>query len=349
MTIAILLAALLALAGWMAYSRRGERGRPAPAPPGSGLAAAGPPVDTERVRAASEAAARRLWKIAFGVPSPQPPLVRAHARVRDLICAVLQVDTLDPAYFPRRPALMPQLLQAMDDPTAESDKLARMIAHDPVLSADVLRMANSSLYRASAAPVETIKRAIVVCGVDALRGIIAAAMLQPVFRASKSNFPRLPRLLWERMERAARAAELYAVQRHPQDRFEAHLVVLLSALGPLAVYGAALDGYSRAPQLTPNPSLCAELVATLGAQMSQRIAKDWEASPRLVSALASGEESLAAALHVGELLGTLSLLEAQAVISRDERRAIVRGAGLSDELSEDIWARISGGARVTAN
>lgn len=271
---------------------------------------------------------------------------RAHAKVRDFICAVLEVDTLDPNYFPRRPALMPQLMQAVNDPGAASEKLSRMIAHDPVITADVLRLANSSLYRVSPAPIETIQRAIAVCGVDALRGILATAMLRPVFRASRTNFPRLPRMLWERTERAARTAELYAAKLHPQDRFEAQLVVLLSALGPLVVYSAALDGYSRAPWLSPQPALFVELIDTLGLQMSQRIARDWQTSARLLAVLEkSSEGTLAAALHVGELLGTLSFLESQTVMSCDERLDIVQSAGLPDDLVEGIWARLAGTAQ----
>jgi HD-like signal output (HDOD) protein len=339
----ILILSLLVLAAWIAYRRQApsnlaaEIRSTAPAP------YSGPPIDVARVEAANRLAAQRLWRLAFAAPAQPPPLVRAHQRVRDLIRAVLQVDTLDPNYFPRRPTLLPQLLQAVNDPNAASDKLSRMIAHDPVLTADVLRVANSSLYRVTAAPIETIQRAIVICGVDTLRGILATALLRPVFRASRTNFPRLPRMLWDRTERAARAAELYAGKTHPQDRFEAQLVILLSALGPLVVYSAALDGYSRAPRLSPNPTLFVELIDTLGAQMSQRIAGDWQTSPRLLAALeGSRAETLATALHVGELLGTLSLLESQNVISADEALDVIKGAGLPDAAVEGIWARLAG-------
>jgi len=342
----VLIVGLLVLAGWMVY-RRGARRNPTlehgSTPAASPVASR---LDGAQVAIASDLMALRLWKLAFAAPVQPPPLVRAHARVRDLICAVLQVDTLDPNYFPRRPTLMPQLMQAIKDPSTDSEKLSRMIAHDPVLTADVLRLANSSLYKIAPAPIETIQRAIVVCGVDALRGILATAMLRPVFRATRTNFPRLPRMLWERTERAARAAELYAAKLHPQDRFEAQLVVLLSALGPLVVYSAALDGYSRAPALTPNPTLFVELIRTLGPQMSQRIARDWQTSPRLIAVLEkSGEDTLATALHVGELLGTLSLLEAQMIISRAERLDIVKNAGIPHELMDGIWTRIAGSAQ----
>jgi HD-like signal output (HDOD) protein len=302
-------------------------------------------VDAARLESAKAQAATRLWKLAFAAPSQAQASPDIHRRVRDNIVAILKVDSLDPRYFPRRPALMPQLLQAVNDPSAASEKISRIIAHDPVLTADVLRLANSSLYRTSPTPIETIQRAIVVCGVDALRGMLATAMLRPVFRATRKNFPRLPRMLWERTERAARAAELYALETIPRDRFEAQLVVLLSALGPLVVYSAALDVYARNPHFSPSAGLCVELIDALAPQMSQRMARDWQTSPRLLAALeGSAEEPLTAALHVGEFFGTLAFLESQTVISRDARRDFIVDAGIGGELADRIWAGLTGTA-----
>lgn len=358
---AILLAGLLMLVGWGIHHRRnsarpmGSSLEPAiePAaatasPPVSGLAPAGSesvqPASTlggSAVEIAGDLASQRLWRLAFGAPTEAAPLEPAHAAVRKFICAVLEVDSLKSDYFPRRPTLMPQLLQAVDDPSTASEKLSRMIAHDPVLTADVLRLANSSVYGISSAPIESVQRAIVVCGVDALRGILATAMLRPVFRASRTNFPRLPRMLWERTERAVRAAEVYALRTNPKDRFEAQLLVLLRALGPLVVYSAALDGYSRSLKLRPNPAMFVELIGSLAPQISLRIARDWQTSPRLVAVLErSGEENLATALHVGELFGTLSFLESQTVISSEERMDSLKTAALPHELTDDIWAQL---------
>jgi HD-like signal output (HDOD) protein len=211
-----------------------------------------------------------------------------------------------------------------------------------VLTVDVLRLANSSLYRLSPTTIETVQRAIVVCGVDALRGMLAAALMRPVFRATRRNFPRLPRMLWERTEFAARAAELYAMESHPQDRFEAQLVALLSALGPLVVYGAALDVFDRNPKFPPQGSLVVELIATLAPQMSQRIAEQWCTSTRLVAALAGAEtEHLTVALQVGELLGTLCFLESQTVITRELRLEAIADGGIAGESTARIWAGLT--------
>jgi HD-like signal output (HDOD) protein len=291
---------------------------------------------------ANSGATERLWRLAFGAPAEAEILQAAHAKVGDAVCAVLQAENLDPKYLPRRPTLMPQLLRAVDDPSAATEKLSRMIAHDPVLTADVLRLANSAVYRTSPAPIETIQRAIVVLGVDSLRGLVATAMLQPVFRATRSNFPRFPRLLWERTERAARAAEMYALKTLPQDRFEAQLAALMSALGPLVVYGATLDAYAGRPNLAPNASLCASLITALGPQVAVRVARHWDTSPRLVAAIEGApQETLSTALCVGELLGTLSLLEAQHVMAADEGLALAQKAGFPSSTITPIWERLT--------
>jgi hypothetical protein len=311
-----------------------------PGPEGAG--SPGLELGGSRIELANSLVTERLWRLAFSATSQAQFLEPAQSQIRDSVTAILQADTLDPRYFPRRPTLMPQLMRAMDDPRAATDKLARIVAHDPVLAVDVLRLANSALYRTSPAPIETIQRAIVILGADALRGLVATAMLQPVFRATRTNFPRFPRMLWERTERAARAAEMYALKTHPEDRFEAQLVVLLSALGPLSVYGAALDVYARAPGIAPSPALCVALTTALGPPAALRMARHWESSPRLLAAIEkSPQESLAIALCAGELLGTLSLLESQSVISQDEALATIRDAGLAAATVTPIWTQLT--------
>jgi HD-like signal output (HDOD) protein len=340
-TAGVLIGVLLCLGAW--FLRRRKPAPPAPPAPSAAPAGTAPVLDVASIAAANSMLEQRLWRLAFGAPSQANIEDPAQPAIREAIFRLLRADALDPKYFPRRPTLMPQLLRAFDDPRAASDQISRMIAHDPVLTADVLRLANSSLYRTSPTPIETIQRAVVVCGVEELRGLLATAMLQPVFRATRQNFPRFPRLLWERTERAARAAELYAARTNPEDRFEAQMVALMSALGPLVVYGAALELYARTPQIVPNPQLCATLIHDLGPLMSQRVAKQWETAPRLVAALKkSADESLTTALTVGELLGTLSVLESQTLISRAERLEATRSAGLPDELVNDIWVRPAG-------
>ncbi|MFI4889845.1 MAG: HDOD domain-containing protein [Steroidobacterales bacterium] len=338
-----LIAVLVAVVAGVWLSRR----RAPAAAPQAALAPqapvnASPRLDFAPVSAANNVATERLWRLAFAAPATPPADDPAERAIRTAIFTVLRADSLDPKYFPRRPTLMTQLMHAFNDERTASDQISHMITHDPVLTADVLRLANSTLYRTSPEPIGTIQRAVVVCGMDELRRLVATAMLLPVFRATRTNFPRFPRMLWERTERAARAAEMYAASTHPQDRFEAQMVTLLSALGPLVVYGAALDIYARSPRTPPDPQTFVALLRDLSSPMAQRIAKQWEAAPRLVAALGkSGGESLTTALYVGELMGTLSVLQSQAVITGEELHDTAAGVGLPDARIFEIAQRLA--------
>jgi HD-like signal output (HDOD) protein len=343
---AIVIGSLLgAFGAWGVYRRYRHRGISIAAKAGASAqdrGAAYTRTDNSRIELANGLVTERLWKLAFAAPAQAHMLETAHAKIRDSVSELLEAETVDSKYFPRRPTLMPQLLRVVEDPRTATEKISRMVAHDPVLTSDILRLANSALYRKSSTPIETIQRAIVVLGVDALRGLIATAMLQPVFRATRSNFPRFPRMLWERTERAARAAEMHAMNSHPKDRFEAQLAALLSALGPLVVYGAALDAYSHRPEIAPNAALFVALTAALGPQVSLRIARHWATSARLIAAMEKDPgESLTLSLCTGELLGTLSLLETQNVISRNEALSTATDAGLSEVIVTPILTQLT--------
>ncbi len=334
-----------AMGWWLAQRRSPEAG---PGAPASGAQTpqeqdeAHPMPDAAALLAARERVNARLWQLAYGAKPAAGALEKSHAEVRVAVVARLQPEKLNPEFLPRRPTLMQQLLREVSDPGAQADKLSRMIAHDPVLGADVLRIANSSLYRVTPEPVESIQRAIVICGVESMRGILATAMVRPVFKATGRNFPRLPRLLWERTERAARAAELYAIRTSPQDCFEAQMAVLLRALGPLVVHSAALDAYAQRPRLQPDANMLVELTQSMAGSLSARIAQEWDSSPRIVSALGDHDASaLAVSMMAGEFLGTLSLLVMHAAMTDCDALDLSREAGLDESLAREIIARIN--------
>ena len=336
----LVIAALgLALLAAFAVLRRRSTTRAADSPPKPHAAVALPRADADPSHTPAALSAR-LFGLAFAVPAVPAPLAPDELQLREGIVRGLHAES-SWQRFPRRPALMPQLLRAMDDPLVAADQLSRIVAHDPVLAAEVLEVANSGLYRAAGvAAVETIARAIVVIGADALRGVLARAMLQPVFRASRTNFPRFPRMLWERTERAARAAELIALKINAAERFEAQLLVLLQALGPLVVYGATLEAYARQPHRAPNGALCLELVMRQGADMARAVARRWEVSARLIAALEGAPgEPLSAILAAGELLGTLAQLHSQQMIGAPEAAQVARAAGIADDVIENLLAK----------
>ena len=130
------------------------------------------------------------------------------------------------------------------------------------------------------------------------------------------------------------------------------MVALLNALGPLVVYRATLDAFARYPEQTPSAELCVALIESFGQETSQRIAKDWQSSPRLIAALdpaaadsdPGADRSLAHALYCGELLATLALLVTENALTTRDATRLALDAGLSEELALGIWERLAASA-----
>lgn len=310
-----------------------------------------------RRRAAAASAADRLWRQVFEArerPTEMPATLPArHRAVRASVIETLEAETLGERYFPRRPTLMPQLLHAVNDPEAGPARLAAIVAQDPVLTGDVVRLANSAFYRVTPQPVETIQRAIVVCGSDGLQSLIATALMQPVFRGTHGAFGRFPTVLWERTSQAAVAAETYALLERRGDRLLAQLTCLLGALGPLVIYRAGIEAYAESPELRPNPELFLGLIETLGAETARRVARQWNLPARVVAALGvragdpATEEmlALAEAVDCGELFGTLCTMERERLLEPDEARRLALETGISAESLDEIWKRMRSSRR----
>lgn len=272
-----------------------------------------------RVRAANATATRTLWQHALGANAGSITAADQLGALRASVLAILSGELAD-RYFPRRPTLMPRLMAAVHDPNAAATRLAGIIAQDPVLTGNVLRLANSAWFRVSTTPVDTLQRAIVLCGTDGLQALAALALTQPVFRGEAASFGRLPALLWERTERAAAAAELYAQQVCPGERNTVQLLVLLRALGPLVVFRIIDEYYRRLPPAARDPACAAQVLGELGSRVTARVAAQWGSSPQICQTLAAldafdvdsipdeVQRDLVTSVEVGELLGSVSVM-----------------------------------------
>ena len=91
-------------------------------------------------------------------------------------------------------------------------EISRIIAQDPALTGNLLRIANSPMYRVSSLPVESIDRAVTLVGVQGIRSIIATALAAAGHVRWQRHFSRFPELVWEHTLYSASAAEMHAIQ-----------------------------------------------------------------------------------------------------------------------------------------
>ena len=262
------------------------------------------------------------------------PIAAQAERERQVACALAAIG--DPAserrHFPRRPNLLPQLMHAINDETVARRQLVAIIARDPALVDSLLRMANSSFYRISPQPVESIERAVAILGSDGLRSVIATALMQPIFTsAAATEFPCFAQLVWEHALRSAQAAVVHAAVAERTEPFAAELLSLISGLAEIVLFRAAREHGAAVTQGgASGAALIAALMDAHASVLAQRIGADWQLSQPALAALAEQRDPatpLGRSLRFGRLAGAIAVLYGNGRIDKATARlSLPRGA-----------------------
>lgn len=327
------------------------RALPEPAAADAAAADAAPvvaaPAEALSVRAET---LRALHEVAFGITLPP---AAAQALPDDGISAeiggALGAIVDKPNYAPRRPMQLPKLMRAINDETASRGELSQIIAGDPALAGNLLRLANSPFYRHSSEPIESLDRAVAMLGIEGLRSMIAAALLQPVFRISGS-FAHFGEVTWEHSLYAAAAAEGDAALVENADPFAAQLLSLIMGLATIVVFSVAQDAF-LARQRAPEAATIASLIDAHAVSVARQIAASWELSERIDTALAeqlatpsAPASALGRCLQFGGFIGALAVLRSRGVIDDQTAHAVLQSAETATGANERIWTRL----RLTA-
>jgi len=108
----------------------------------------------------------KLFELMLGKARQASEVTAGHQDVADATAAALQDAATQQRYAPRRPNMLPRVLSASNDESFSRRDLAALIARDPSLVGNLLKIANSSFYRVTPEPVESVDRAVVLLGTD---------------------------------------------------------------------------------------------------------------------------------------------------------------------------------------
>jgi HD-like signal output (HDOD) protein len=212
---------------------------------------------------------------------------------------------------PRVPAVIPQVLRSLRNDAASSADLARQVAQDAVLVAEVLREVNSPYYQPGS-PVRNLEGALLLLGQNGLRMLLARVAFRRIISLQTSRLARLvaPQL-WNQSEKCAQAASLLAPS-HGADPFEAYLAGLMHNVG-LIVALRVIDGLLPTGGLPDSDAFGLRLVHA-ARLISAGIAGEWELPPAISHAIAhlgdaaTVSTSLPAALGEADRLAKLHML-----------------------------------------
>ena len=285
-----------------------------------------------------------VYRRAFGATNFNYSILGEHRAVLERVRRELPAAAARREYFPRKPMIVPRLLSALKNSDSALKEIVGIIMQDPVLTGDVLRYANSPLYRITREPVDSIGRAVTLLGVDGLRALIATSVMQPVFQVPRGCFENFSATVWRQAQHAAFAAQVCARSAGNCDSFSAHLLALLFYMSHIVLFRMTAAGYVHAAGSLPRPEVFARLIDDCTEELAGRIATDWELPTPMITALAEHAarsplekmSPLAHALYFGRICGAASVA-GDDTLSEEAFLQLLQRKGLDRPRAEALW------------
>jgi HD-like signal output (HDOD) protein len=284
--------------------------------PATAVAQAVADEQTADVAAEIEATYYRWLTAAHGYSAPPELETRILDELRQLAAQPGEAAGL----VPRVPEAIPRLLSSLNDENASVPELAKQVAQDVVLVAEVIREANSAYYR-PIAPVKNVEAAIMMLGQNGLRMLLARIAFRPLISMQAGGFAReAAPLVWNQSVSCALAASLMAPGLST-GVFEAYLAGLMQNVGLVVAFRVA-DRICGEGKVPGSSAFGARLLA-VSRQLSSAIAAHWNFPPEVAEAIAHagdpGPDHLAEALALGDRIAKLRMLVDADVLSEEDK------------------------------
>ena len=157
--------------------------------------------------------------------------------------------------LPTVPKVVQELISSLDDDNVMIGELAPKIAADPVLSARLLRLANSAYYHPPR-PIGTIDDALRMLGFSTVRTLVISAGLTSSFRP----IPGLDLAAFWRYSLKAAVIGRWLAKPAGVDPNQAFTVGLMHAIGQLVMHAAMPEKMLAVSRVAGLPAVTVELV-----------------------------------------------------------------------------------------
>jgi HD-like signal output (HDOD) protein len=183
--------------------------------------------------------------------------------------------------LPTLPEVALQVREVVDDPDATAKQLADIITTDAALSARLLKVANSPLYRGRVA-IESVQMAVSRLGLSLVRNLVTSLVMEQMFQATSNRLDKRLRELWQQSTQVAAASQVIAAKLPGIKNDEAMLAGLIHAIGVLPILMKAdADG-----DLNKDSKKLDQLIDNLYPRLGASILQDWDFPENLIAVAA---------------------------------------------------------------
>ena len=223
----------------------------------------------------------------LGEIDDQKPLSLPQKLVLNVVDKKLQDKQQRIKAVPRLPSVIPRLLQSLRDPKSSATDYVQIINKDPTMSTAVLKLANSAYFNPIGKRITSIETAVVKLGIEGLRTVLSAAVMQPVIQRKSYYYTEFGHKLWGHALCCAVACELIAKQRGLEP-FKAYLLGLVHDIGKITIFSELSSQFQlnqAQDQSKPGYAAFAPFMQSTSETLSHTVAKDWDMPEEICAAL----------------------------------------------------------------
>ena len=190
--------------------------------------------------------------------------------------------------FPGMPGTAVKLLALIDNPGMRVSQIEEILRHDPGLTANVLRLANSA-YFGIPSKVGSIRQAVILLGLKRLIQMVIAACVSAIMDKSVPGYDVPPGELWRHSIAASVAAEGLVKVLEVDAAEEIFTAALLHDVGKLVLGDFVKDEFSQI-ETAVSQGISFEMaekivLGTNHADVGARILTKWLLPPEIVNAV----------------------------------------------------------------
>ena len=177
----------------------------------------------------------------------------------------------DKLALPTIPDVAFKIRRAINDDMANNNKIARVVQTDPSMTARLIQIANSPLYRGRRS-IESCPEALTRIGLKSSQDIITAFAMKAVFNAKSPIIRKKMQELWAHSSHVAAISAVFAHKTPGFDPDRAMLAGLIHDIGivPILTYA------DKHPNILANPQDLIDTVKELRVEIGIQIIRAWD-------------------------------------------------------------------------
>ncbi|MBC8205457.1 HDOD domain-containing protein [bacterium] len=146
--------------------------------------------------------------------------------------------------LPALPQIYVRLAQTLNDPRATAQQIASLISADPVMSAKLLKLVNSSFYNFPQ-KITSVANAVSLLGFDTICNMVLSSTVIGLFRSEQKAAAEIINKIWEHSLGVAIVSRLIARKKGIKDNDDCFIAGLLHDIGKIIIAYFFVDDFNQ--------------------------------------------------------------------------------------------------------